>query len=109
MGDDNWYRKNQRKNKGKVYKCEFPQCNYTTSVRTQIHFHHIIPREHGGSNKTINKISLCPTHHTKIYNPKATKGMHANKSEDSIILIGWRTSTIGKVLHYIENDEEKFL
>lgn len=91
-----------------LYRCQIPNCGFSTEVRTQIHNHHITPREHGGTNKAHNRIYLCPVHHTKIYIPSATRGMHANKGVDSIILLGWRESSRGKVLHYIENDEEKF-
>lgn len=90
------------------YRCKFPGCQYSTKTRTQIHRHHIVPREQGGINKSINRIELCPTHHTKIHIPTASKGMHAKKSDDSIILLGWRESTGGRMLHYIENGEEKF-
>lgn len=92
-----------------IYKCQFPYCNYSTKVRTQIHSHHITPREQGGSNKKINRIYLCPNHHSKIYIPTASRGMHAKRSKDSLILLGWKSSTSGLMLHYIENNEEKFL
>ena len=90
------------------YVCQFPNCTYSTQVRTQIHRHHIVPREQGGSNNKINRIELCPTHHTKIFIPTASRGMHAKKGDDSIVLMGWKTSTRGLMLHYIEGDEEKF-
>lgn len=92
-----------------LYRCQFPGCGFSTEVRTQIHRHHIVPREHNGSNQEHNRISLCPGHHTKIYIPNATRGIHANKGTDSIVLLGWKDSTAGKVLNYLENGEEKFV
>jgi len=89
------------------YRCRFPNCTYETAIRTQIHKHHIVPKEHGGHNKESNRIELCPNHHSRIY-IENTKGMHASRGNDSIILIGWKESTRGKVLHYIEDGKEKF-
>jgi len=86
-------------------KCEFPYCNYETHHRSQIHNHHIIPVENGGSDRKSNTILLCPTHHTKIYIPNATKGIHTIKGDDSIIILGWLSSTKGMLLEYMDNDE----
>ena len=83
----------------KQYNCKFPNCDYSTNHRSQINYHHIIPRELNGSNKDFNRIWLCPTHHTKIYIPHSN-GMHSIKGSDSIILVGWLTSTGGRVLEY---------
>lgn len=80
-----------------MYQCEHPhpQCDYQTTLRSQIHYHHIIPKECGGGNGRDNRIWLCPTHHTHIFVPEAKQGHHAQQSEHSIILIGWRKSTGG--------------
>jgi len=92
-----------------MYKCEFPCCNYSTLTRSQIHNHHIISKMDKGSNKIYNRIWLCPTHHTKIYIEDAIKGIHAIKGKDSIILIGWLSSTDGKILEYKDiNNEIKY-
>lgn len=89
-----------------MYNCQFPDCKYQTENRSQIVDHHIIPRELGGSNKKNNLIFLCPNHHTKIYIPEATNGIHAIKGDDSIILKGWLNSTGGKVLEYTNGEDE---
>ena len=84
-----------------MFKCEFPGCDYTTKYRTQINNHHIKPVECGGSDKGFNRIWLCPTHHTKVYIPEATRGIHTIKGEDSIMIKGWLQSTKGRILEYI--------
>lgn len=86
-----------------MYKCEFPGCEYETSHRTQINNHHIVPVENGGSDKKFNRIMLCPTHHTKVYIPEATNGIHTVKGNDSVILKQWMQSTGGRVLEYIDS------
>ena len=89
------------------YICEFPDCEYSTHHRTQIHHHHIIPVERGGENKRRNRIFLCPNHHTKIFIPEATAGIHAVQGEDSIVLKGWLQSTAGLILNYIDQDGDE--
>lgn len=89
-----------------MYYCEFPlKCDYSTSCRTQIHYHHIVPLELGGVNKSSNRIWLCPTHHTHIYIPEAKKGHHSIQSEHSVILLGWRASTMGRVLIFKRSED----
>lgn len=90
------------------YNCQFPGCDYSTLYRTQIHIHHIEAREHKGNNKQHNKIWLCPNHHHKIFIEQSSRGIHSQKGDDSIILKGWLSSTKGRILHYLENHEEKF-
>lgn len=85
----------------------FPSCTYQTTSRSQIHYHHIIPKELGGKNQSKNRIWLCPTHHTHIYVPDALAGHHTQRSEHSIVLLGWRTSTKGKVLLYRHLNESE--
>lgn len=82
------------------YSCEFPKCDYSTSHRSQVNYHHILPLELNGSDKEYNRIWLCPTHHTKIYVPESKSGMHSCKGRDSIVLIQWLSSTAGRVLEY---------
>ena len=90
----------------KKYKCEF--CNDETNDRQRIHFHHIKPRQAGGSNQKSNLVMLCPNHHNQIYSEYSTKGIHTHQN-DSIQITGWFMSTAGRVLGYIdENGEEKF-
>jgi len=90
------------------YNCKFPKCDYTTNHRSQINYHHIIPQELNGTDKDYNRIWLCPTHHTKIFIPKSKSGIHSIKSFDSIILIGWMSSTNGRVLEYQDTSGNNF-
>ena len=92
--------------KKKEYFCEFPGCDYRTYEKSQINLHHIKPKELGGVNAKYNRIYLCPTHHTKIYIPKSKRGIHTKKGVDSIIIIGWLQSTGGKVLEYVDVNEQ---
>jgi len=88
-----------------MYKCQFPGCEYETRYRSQINFHHIVPQEDvNTSNKSWNLICLCPSHHTKIYIPSASSGIHTVRGDDSIILKRWMQSTGGRVLEYIDID-----
>lgn len=87
----------------KMYKCESPICNgYITKYRSQIHYHHIIPIESGGHNKPSNRIYLCPNCHVQIFIQSSKHGIHSIKGSDSIILIGWVSSTKGRLLEYID-------
>ena len=92
-----------------MYCCEFPGCTYFTAVKSQINYHHIVPKELNGSDKKFNRIFLCPTHHTKVFIPEATRGIHTKKGIDSIIINGWRHSTAGKILEYIDSDNKNQL
>lgn len=83
-----------------MYKCQFPGCSYTTNSRTQIEYHHIVPKTKGGKNWSKNRIWLCPNCHKKIYIPGEEKGIHSKQHENSIIIIGWAASTIGRILQY---------
>lgn len=88
-----------------MYKCESPICKgYETKYRFQIHYHHIIPIEHGGNNFKLNRIFLCPNCHSKIFIENSTAGIHSIKGDDSIIIKRWLYSTGGKVLEYINGD-----
>ena len=91
-----------------MFYCEFPECKYYTLNRNQIHYHHIIPLENFRNDNENNRIWLCPTHHNFIYIPDSKNGIHSIKNDNSIILNGWKLSTIGKILEYIENDEIKY-
>ena len=90
------------------YNCKFPKCDYTTNHRSQINYHHIVPQELNGTDKDYNRIWLCPTHHTKIYVPESKSGIHSIKSFDSIVLIGWMSSTNGRVLEYQDTSGNNF-
>lgn len=92
-----------------IYKCNYPKCEYCSKSRTCIHYHHIIPKELGGSNDNSNRVWLCPTHHSHIYIEESKKGHHSKINDQSIILIGWRKSTEGKVLLYKKPNSEEIL
>jgi len=87
------------------YKCQFPDCNYETNIKSQINFHHIIPKELNGCDKSFNIISLCPNHHTKIFIPESKHGNHTMKGSDSIIIIRWLNNKT--ILQYIDCIDEK--
>jgi len=86
-----------------IYKCEFPNCLYTTENRSQIHYHHIVPKELNGNNNQGNLIYLCPNHHSFIYVPECKTGIHSIKHPNSIIIINKLRSTTGIVLEYIDH------
>lgn len=88
------------------YYCQFPGCNYSTDIRSQINYHHIKPIELGGKDGHGNRLYLCPNHHTKIYIPESKNGQHTFKGDDSIILICKYQSTGGVVVEYIDTDGE---
>ena len=81
-----------------MFKCQFPNCSYTTTKRSQIANHHIIPVSKGGKNGQRNRIWLCPNHHTQIYIPGETDGIHSLRHDNSIIILGWVNSTGGILL-----------
>lgn len=84
------------------YNCEFPGCSFATNNRNEIHEHHIIPKEAGGLNNKWNKIFFCATHHGFIFCEQSRHGQHSIRTNNSIILKGWRFSTGGKILEYID-------
>ena len=90
------------------YSCEYPNCDFCTNHKNQINNHHIIPKEAGGSNDKWNRILLCGTHHLFIFCPESKNGIHAQKCSNSIILLGWKMTTAGKMLEYIEDGETKY-
>ena len=90
----------------KKYSCQFPNCSYSTDSRHQIHYHHIDPVELEGSNKKFNRIWLCPTHHSWVYIPESKSGIHSIKTDNSMVLLSWKQSTVGRVLEYIKNGEK---
>lgn len=83
----------------KKYKCGFPGCTYETDYR-YIHYHHIVPKSKGGSDKEYNRIWLCPNHHCRVYIPGETNGIHAVCTDESIIILGKVVSTSGVLLEY---------
>ena len=93
-----------KKGENVKYVCEFPGCEYSTDSRTQINEHHIVPREVGGSNAKWNKIRLCATHHSHIFCEDSRQGIHSIKAKNSIILKGWKISSEGKILEYVDTD-----
>jgi hypothetical protein len=89
-----------------MYRCEFPNCGYKTKIRSQIDNHHIVPVELGGQDGGFNRILLCPNCHRKTYVPEARQGIHTVKGDDSIIILGWLNSTGGKVLEFVDSNNE---
>ena len=83
-----------------MYYCQMPGCNYICEDKSQIHEHHIIPRELGGSNKLSNLIDLCPNCHMKVFIPEATSGNHSIKHNNSVVLLSKLLSTEGIVIAY---------
>jgi len=77
-------------------------CDTEVLYRNQIHEHHIVSKELGGSNKKFNRIFLCPNCHFKVFIPESKIGLHSIKKDNSIIIKGWLQSTEGKVLNYID-------
>ena len=90
------------------YYCQFPlACSYSTSQRSCIHLHHIQSKELKGKNVKSNLIYLCPNHHSCIYIPQATSGIHSIKHEHSIILLSIKQSSQGKVIEYMFPDKKE--
>lgn len=90
-----------------MYFCQF--CDYSTSAKSQIHSHHIIPLELNGSNKISNRVYCCPNCHSKIYIQTSSKGIHSIKTNDYIEIIRWHTSTTGRLLECYISGEHTFL
>lgn len=93
-----------------MYHCCYPNCTYSTTERSLIEWHHIVPKELNGSDKAYNRIYLCPIHHKMVYVPESMTGQHAKKLAESIIIKGKFKSTCGEVLQIIDTDGcEKFI
>lgn len=89
-----------------MFKCEFPNCNYITESRSKIDFHHVTPKELDKKSKVT--ICLCKNHHALIFHPDVKHGQHSIKTDESLIVLGTFTSTIGKSIHYKNMKDEKF-
>ena len=71
-------------------KCHF--CPVTGTLDT----HRIIPGSEGGKYTRHNTVTVCPNHHRKIH-------------LGEIKIVGRHLTTKGiHILHYFENDEEKW-
>jgi hypothetical protein len=90
------------------YKCSFPYCDYCTTTRSKIEYHHIVPREIDPSPQNKVTVSLCPTHHRLIYYPGATVGIHAITDPSSLQIVETLKSTEGKTIHYESMDGSRF-
>lgn len=98
----------------KLYICHYPGCQYTTTSRNKIEFHHIIPRELWPRLNQNVILTFCPTHHRLIYHPECKSGPHSIKADDSLIIDGiYRTTKGYSVIfhdiygHEISNDFDK--
>ena len=90
-----------------MYYCQMPGCDYICEDKSQINFHHIVPRELGGDNSKSNLIELCPNCHAKVYIPDAKNGNHSIKHKNSIVLLEKLLSTGGQVVAYRDiNDDD---
>jgi len=88
----------------KLYKCQFPGCNFKHPGRKHFNYHHIIPKSRGGSDRPCNRILLCARCHTFIYVEGETTGIHS-LGEDDIILLGYRQSTDGRLIEWKKVDK----
>jgi hypothetical protein len=84
------------------YYCTFPGCNYETTHRSKIDFHHVTPRELDERSELT--IPLCKTHHALIYHPDTKHGQHSIKTEQSLIIEGVYDSTGGKCIVYLDHN-----
>jgi DNA-directed RNA polymerase subunit RPC12/RpoP len=91
-----------------MYYCQLPDCEYQTEEKSQIHFHHIIPKSMGGSNKKNNLLSVCPTCHSKIFVQGMSKGPHSIECKNSIIINKKVLTTAGLAIEYKYLCEEGF-
>ena len=64
--------------------------------------HHIVPLCMDGSDLPFNRMWVCPDHHRRIFVPGCQSGHHAYKHADSIVVIGYLNSTVGRILHFID-------
>jgi 5-methylcytosine-specific restriction endonuclease McrA len=89
-----------RKSKS-LYECWFPGCCNTYPEKSSVDIHHIIPKGMPeSSEKPFNKIVLCPSCHRRIFVPGTKRGIHSIKRNDSIILKGYLSTSVGKALLY---------
>ena len=94
-----------------MFYCYFPNCEYETDIRSQIVYHHIIPRSLNGSNKKYNRIYVCPSCHSKIYVPEMKNGIHSKKGKDSIEIIKWfnKLRVLIKIVNMVINEINIFV
>ena len=83
-------------------RCGFPGCQKAGVSRSLVDLHHIIPICMGGSDQPFNRMWVCPDHHRRIHVPGCPSGHHALKHVDSIIVVGYLNSSVGKVLHFVD-------
>lgn len=93
-----------------MYYCQMPDCEYVCEDKSQVHFHHIIPKSLGGNNKESNLIEVCPNCHNRIYIENEKHGIHSIIHSNSIILLGKLLSTGGQVIsyRYINDDDIRY-
>ena len=85
-----------------MYYCEF--CSYTSHDRDRIHYHHILPKSMGGSDKVHNRIYCCPNCHAKMF-VGGSLGTHGIKGVEPIEIISILLSTGGRVVEYTTKGE----
>lgn len=85
-------------------KCGFPGCRKVAHSRSLMDLHHILPMCMEGTDAPWNRMWVCPDHHRKIFVPGCQYGHHALKHIDSIVVVGYLNSSVGRVLQYIDCD-----
>ena len=88
-----------------MYYCEL--CNYITESRSKINYHHIVPSELGGIDGDQNRVYICPNCHNLVYVKESKQGIHSIRCKNSVVIKGWKLSTEGKVLQYINSSGEE--
>ena len=89
-----------------MYYCQLPNCDYQTESKSQINFHHIIPKSLNGSNKKSNLLAVCPNCHSTIYVSGVVTGPHSVKSDNSIVINKKVQTTAGMAIEYKYVTEE---
>lgn len=79
------------------YKCQFPNCEFSTNRKTYINKHYI---DQTNSERESNILYLCDEHLKFVYIENCKNENHSNVFKDSIIILGRYKNKSGDVLHY---------
>lgn len=82
------------------FECWWPACDYCTSSRSKIDYHHVTPKEVNPHRTNRTTIPLCKTHHALIFHPQSTAGQHSIKTSESLAILGVYAGTNGTSVHY---------
>lgn len=80
--------------------CEMTNEEHLAEYSRELHAHHIVPREDGGSDDKTNLVALCQSCHRKF------ESIHAKRMEE-VIRTQDRTSDL-KALNHINEESENF-